>query len=104
MKARRFAIGPLSNKRLLRTQPRACFIHARRWKELDGCRTEALGGESQYIVAPFFIADDGHFFDMLTFSHHEAYVAPFLVPLPSLETFGNDQRLDFSFLGDRFLR
>src|SRR5262249_60435840 len=72
--------------------------------ELDGCGTKALGGESERIVAPSFIADNGHFFDMLTFCHHEAHVTPLLVPSPSLETFGDDQRPDFPFPGDRFLR
>src|SRR4030095_11976894 len=72
---------------------------------LNGGVTKTLGGKSQRIVAPLFIADDGHFLDVSAFRCHEAHIAPVALPLPSCEAFGNDQRADFSlprngFLGD----
>src|SRR4029077_5482495 len=76
-------------------QPYTRFVYARRRKELDGRGTESLGSKSQRIIAPFFIADDSHFLDMLTLLHHEAHVAPVGLTLPSFEAFGNHQRADF---------
>src|SRR4029077_20668359 len=73
-------------------QPYTRFVYARRRKELDGRGTESLGSKSQRIIAPFFIADDGHLLDVLTLFHHEAHVAPVFVPLPSFESLKNDQR------------
>jgi hypothetical protein len=103
IEGRKPCYGTLSNARLLRTQPYT-RLHSCVTPELDGGGAKSFGDKCQRVVAPFFIADDGHFLDMLTFLHHEAHIAPVLLPLPSFERFGNDQPPDFSLPRDRFLR
>ena len=84
--------GPML--RFLRAQPGARFAQARRSKEFDGRGAKSLGGKSQRVVLPFFIADDGHFLDVFTLLHHEAHVAPVSVSLPAFECFKNNEGVD----------
>jgi hypothetical protein len=73
-------------------------------KNSIGGGTKSFGSKRQRVVAPFFIADDSHFFDLLPFLRHEAHIAPLAVSLPSFESFDNDQRPNFSLPRDRFFR
>ena len=88
--------------RFLRTQPSSRFVQTRRSEELDGRGTKSLGGKSQRIVLPFFIADDSHFVDVLTLLRHEAHVSPVTASLPAFECFKNNEGADFLLPLDGF--
>jgi len=89
--------------RSLRTQPGERFVKPRRSEKLNGRGAKSLGGKRNHVVVPLFIADDGHFLDVLTLFNHEAHVSPVSTLLPAFEGFKHDEGVDIPLALDGFL-